>query len=364
MTRWLLVLAAVGWLLVLALAGCVAPPGSRAQAIIGGSDDAHDEGVVFLMIDWGFGQTESCTAEVISPHVILTAGHCVTPDPQQPFVGQPSFAISGAAVVSPFQPPPDLQVVTEVKAHPAFDLATLQSGSFGVHDLAVGLLKDAAPVNPYPYNRGNLPQVGAPTRLVGYGLSDPQLQTGAGTRRETTTPLSDFDGDRLHFADGQHQACNGDSGGPAFQTLGGVEEIIGVTSGGDDSCTQGGDYTRIDVNHDFIDSFVQMHDPGFLPSPMPDLGTTLTPVVPDLAGPPPPPDLAAAPDLALPGITLPSRPTAPMAAGGCDILPHPAPDGLWVVLLLAVALRTSRPSRWGTRWSGACEGSRSRSARS
>ena len=108
MTRWLLILA-----------GCTAAPSSRSQAIIGGTDDNHDNGVVFMMIDWGFGQTESCTAEIISPHVILTAGHCVTPSPQLPSGGQAKFAISYAAVIDMFQPPPDLTMVTEVAAHPA-----------------------------------------------------------------------------------------------------------------------------------------------------------------------------------------------------------------------------------------------------
>jgi hypothetical protein len=172
---------------------------------------------------------------------------------------------------------------------------------------------------------------------VGYGLSDPQLQTGAGTRRETTTPLSDFDADRLHFADGQHQACNGDSGGPAFQTLNGTEVIIGVTSGGDDSCTQGGYYTRIDANRAFIDSFVQMHDPGFLPSPMPDLGVA----APDLAQPPAPPlpDLAVAPDLSLPETTLPPRQNPPrVVSSGCDILPHPSPLPIYALLVIALPL--------------------------
>ena len=70
-------------------------------------------------------------------------------------------------------------------------------------------------------------------RFVGYGLDNATTQTGGGIKRATTTTLTDHTSLLLHFSDGTHETCNGDSGGPAFMTIGGRETIVGLTSYGD-----------------------------------------------------------------------------------------------------------------------------------
>src|SRR6267142_4741929 len=64
-------------------AGCLqsAPPASEpAQPIIGGTNDTGDPSIVLLIAQPKGSQGAGlCTASLISPHVLLTAAHCVDP---------------------------------------------------------------------------------------------------------------------------------------------------------------------------------------------------------------------------------------------------------------------------------------------
>jgi secreted trypsin-like serine protease len=260
------------WLATLVVTGCTGGrSGIQSEAIVGGTADTGDQSVLFMLMSAG-GQYESCTAELISPHVALTAGHCVMPDPAQGSTGTVTWNLYVGNVFTPGNVPPNPLAVKEVHASPLFNYAA--DAGQGIHDIAVAVLAQTAPVPPLPYNRKPLPTsaTGAATRLVGFGLSNGAAMTGEGTKRQTTTALTDFDADKLHFADGKHQDCSGDSGGPAFQTIDGVETIIGTTSGPgmnpNDTCTNGGYDTRVDTNSDFIDQYVNANDPGFLQSDM------------------------------------------------------------------------------------------------
>jgi secreted trypsin-like serine protease len=61
----------------------------------------------------------------------------------------------------------------------------------------------------------------------------------------------------VQIGSSSRQTCHGDSGGPALQTIGGVETIVGVTSFGSDRsannvCFGGGFDTRVDDYAPFI----------------------------------------------------------------------------------------------------------------
>src|SRR5690242_2690234 len=67
--------------LMLLVAACVAPASEPApktkssyQPIVGGTIDNGDPAVPAIYIGGGL-----CTGTLISPHVILTAGHCISP---------------------------------------------------------------------------------------------------------------------------------------------------------------------------------------------------------------------------------------------------------------------------------------------
>src|SRR5439155_10728910 len=94
--------------------------------------------------------------------------------------------------------------------------------------------------------------------------------TSAGTKRVTTTSLSRVSSRLLEFDDTSHNTCEGDSGGPAQVTVGGLETIVGVTSFGEQSpsyCDGHGFDTRVDIYAaDFVQPFIAMYDPP--PAPM------------------------------------------------------------------------------------------------
>jgi secreted trypsin-like serine protease len=237
-----------------------------------------------------------CTGEVISPHVVLTAAHCtggedptVTNAVWRVYLGNDLSKATAA----------DLLPVKAAHYNSKFDVNNLPAGN----DVGVAIMQNALPttITPLPYNRASMDSGfdGKPVRLVGYGLDNGTAQTGAGIKRTTTTALTDHTALLLHFGDGTHETCNGDSGGPALMTVGGKETIVGLTSYGDVACAMGGYDTRVDSMTAWIDGYVQQADPGYLggtpsgpstpPSPS---GGTQTP--PTSSAPPMPPSSAGA----------------------------------------------------------------------
>lgn len=236
----------------LLLAGCIAEPtlpdeaaGTRESDIIGGTLDSGDPGVVLLYSSPGY----ICTAEVISPTVLLTAAHCVSPQEVgqgatfRAYFGADANAGGGQWIN-----------VKEVHNDPAFDSNNLEGG----HDVGIAILASPTTVKPLPYNRTAITSgmVGQSVRLVGYGLNNASTQSGAGTKRQTTTKLYDYNSLLLHIGTTGNETCNGDSGGPAFMNINGVETIVGVTSYGTIGCTGGGYDTRVDRYLAFIDQYV------------------------------------------------------------------------------------------------------------
>ncbi|HZS36446.1 MAG TPA: trypsin-like serine protease [Polyangia bacterium] len=273
------------------LSGCLgapAPVDEREGAIIGGTLDTADPGVVLLFAQVPGAQNGSlCTAEIVSPHVVITAAHCVSPAE----VGQGAqFIVYPGSDFSQANQGNTL-AVKETHFDPLFDTNNLTAG----HDIGVAILQNPVSIAPLAMNRAPLTAAmqGQPVRFVGYGLNNAAQQTGAGVKRTTMTTLTDFDTVLVHFTDGTHETCNGDSGGPAFMTLGGREQIVGLTSFGDVNCNMGGYDTRLDAMVSFVDPYIQANDPQQPLSP------------PDMAGPAPSPDMAG-----------PGAPSSPGTGGG------------------------------------------------
>ena len=289
-------------------AGCTAPVtvGETRAPIIGGSVDNGDPGVVLLFAQVPGSQSGSlCSAEVISPHVILTAAHCVSPAE----VGQGAQFVVYPGVDFDQAQQGDLLAVAETHFDPQFSTQNVQAG----HDIGVAILAKPTLITPLPVNRAPLDTtfVGKPVRFVGYGLDDSAAQTGAGTKRQTTTTLSDYSALLVHFTDGLHETCNGDSGGPAFMTVNGKEVIVGLTSFGDVNCNQGGYDTRVDAVISFADTYVRMFDPPAAAPP--DMGHAAPP---DMALPPQPsqPPQTGEPAPSSPP-SSPPQPSSPAQAG-------------------------------------------------
>lgn len=232
---------------IVLLAGCGAePPGLPAPGerlglmrgeIVGGELDTKHQSVVAI-----FGTQSACTATIIAVKgnqgYALTAAHCVKDAPQ--YVVQGNDYNSASTIV---------YEVVQYKAHPSYN------GQ--VYDFAMVRFTGAGaktPVTPAmtPAQDGLKP--GSTLEFVGYGLTE----NGPTTKRHHVFGNID-DLSSLTF-DYQQQSggpCAGDSGGPSLTVVNGVEYVSGVTSYGDQNCTQYGVSGRVSAVYDsFILPFI------------------------------------------------------------------------------------------------------------
>jgi secreted trypsin-like serine protease len=182
------------------------------ERIVGGTTDTGDPAVVMLYFVAG-SSTALCTGTVVSPHVVITAAHCVS---SAEFGVTPTVSVFLGNDLSKATAADLLPTVT-TSFDAQFSINNLQGG----HDIGVVVAKNPLPVTPRLMNRQALSasQVGGPVRLVGHGITMANA-TDYGLKRQTTTALSAFNSLLLQFADPLHNTCNGDSGGPAFMTPG------------------------------------------------------------------------------------------------------------------------------------------------
>jgi secreted trypsin-like serine protease len=214
---------------------------------------------------------------VTAPRFVLTARHCIRYN--QARNGRPAGWVA---------PPEDVLVffATQPNVHEA----SYRVVSHAVHprtDLAMLELAQAAPAAPLPINREDLDDyVGDRVRVAGFGVTAPGKRdagikrvgsaqilsaTTAGVVQTATRSLLDTNHDVAMVGPGKsgQSICAGDSGGPEFLNINGVEYVAGVTSfsygppvAGQDipDCTHPetlAGVVRVDKNIDWMQSFVR-----------------------------------------------------------------------------------------------------------
>jgi V8-like Glu-specific endopeptidase len=213
------------------LAGCAGPAlSSIEQGIRGGSDDAGDPAVAALVLA---GTDPYCTATLVAPHTLLTAGHCDLTDMTAAF---------GADASAPAQS----IAVTDAVEHPMYT----QEGA--PYDFALmKLASDPTGVEPVTLNGSALgsADVGAPIRHVGFGVTDDTAKTGEGTKRTVTYPITEVDPLLVYSGATGEQTCDGDSGGPGF--VGDALAAV-VSDGPNCDLDQPGYDDRVDAVEDWI----------------------------------------------------------------------------------------------------------------
>ncbi len=230
-----------------------------SQRIINGDDDTSEAHQAVVLVNMGFGM---CSGTLITPRVVMTAGHCLD-------------GMSASRVTVGFgNTSSDMQWrnAEELKVHPQYD-----RGNWVVpptNDISLLRMDDDAPtgITPIPFMPHSLTvteaDIGSPLEYVGFGQTENDT---TGIKKAVTMTLDyvcigpdvcEYGGgiDAAVNSIGQNQtdggACSGDSGGPAFMWRNNKEYAAGITSYGDQYCTQYGISTKADEFEDFINDFV------------------------------------------------------------------------------------------------------------
>jgi hypothetical protein len=239
---------------------------------IDGNDHPH---VVLLIMDVGGSPAYRCSGTLLTPTVVLTAGHCASNYPGPPYTGIRVFTESDVQNGNnnyPFSGPNTVEAVSWA-AHPLYE-----TGPFVLHDVGVVVLED--PGVPGLSTYGVLPEVDQLDALktrrglqnvtftaVGYGLQriNPVFVESQRVRMNATPHLIQinvpgFTGDFSMLLSNNHATggtCFGDSGGPDF--LGDSNVVAGVTSFGiNGNCAGTGGVFRMDRQNvlDFVNSYL------------------------------------------------------------------------------------------------------------
>lgn len=209
---------------------------STSQAITNGEDDDDDSAVVALLSN---GEVY-CSGTLITPYLIVTAAHCLSPVP-------PDQVFFGSDPQGKGRRHGTFEEVGSTRVHPEFDEATL------THDIGVVGLKKKANVKPMTILDGSFDESfkDREIRLVGFGAAKAGDTTTL-RKRTGETKIESFTDTEFRFRPGPSQTCNGDSGGAAIINVDGHDVLIGVTSAGDPDCKVYGKDARLDAYGDFV----------------------------------------------------------------------------------------------------------------
>lgn len=245
--------------ILLAALGLAGNVHAATPRIVGGTAAPNHAYPFMAAIEYQSDGFQFCGGTLVAPNKVLTAGHCVeTAEPIQVRLGTNNKSVDSGQVV---------KVVKQVP-HPKFDGNTLD------YDVAVFTLESDVKLTD-KVNLVKLPErcksltcytglarPGLVLRVAGWGSTRKDGLNSSLALRQTDVPVVDnttCDGavggvtPRMicaGFAEGGHDACSGDSGGPLFGYLDGARTGVqaGIVSWGVGACADPGYYgvyTRI-----------------------------------------------------------------------------------------------------------------------
>lgn len=250
------------------------PVASSEHAVVGGTADTGDPSAVgILLLDSAENIVGTCSGTLITPRVVLTAGHCVGPDSGASkwavYFGSTFNWLFEASPGSPTSEDPSylgLVYASAATTHPGYTASPELR-----NDIALIQIEGTGPTTPTQIARTN-PFDGQAVKLVGFGnniggtTASPD-GAGSGDKRLGNSTITEVYSDVIIYGTTGVNTCQGDSGGPNYVTEGGVTVVAGVTSfgdgidgAGDSSCSDYGAGTNVASFQDFIDGWVRDHD--------------------------------------------------------------------------------------------------------
>jgi MYXO-CTERM domain-containing protein len=185
---------------------------ASSQPIVNGQvDTGHPATVALTVQGYAF-----CSGTLVTPTVVVTAAHCITPE-----IGSPSWEQVEVFFGTSVFEGGTFIALDDGLAHPGFD-ATLEDPD---DDIAVLRLDSPAPVAPVPM--ADLPPLGTSLTLVGFGITQTGAEDG-GTKRVASATIFERYGKVFAMELAPSGTCSGDSGGTALWNDGGVEKLVGV----------------------------------------------------------------------------------------------------------------------------------------
>ena len=243
------------------------PLADERPYIVGGRKDAGNVYLSTVIVDADGVDGADCSGILISPRLVLTAGHCVcmeqpisAPVSEARTIVDGSLCSTEVAVVTKSYGNPtrfNRYSAFKVMPHPELQLFYRGDGFLmqGRADLAIIYLKD--PIHDIPAIRlaqsGVRP--GSAIAIVGYGFTDLK-RTESGERYYGNTSVAEVQGETFLVEKPGPHAFHGDSGGPCLRWLQGVTQpvLVGIIRGGAAPAYSTFTNTSVPRNRDWIEA--------------------------------------------------------------------------------------------------------------